>query len=252
MTTAIILAGGLGTRLRSVVSDVPKPMAPIAGKPFLHWQLDYWCQQGIDRFVLAVGYKHEVISDYFGTRFQGRPIVYSVENSPIGTGGALFQAMNYLLDDGPFVLLNGDTYFAVSLDALMQSHQRHQADVTFALFASKEVGRYMGMAVDDHGRIRALKSGSAEVGALACGGVYVMSPQSLQLLQSQTFNDLAAAVSLEDEVFPKALESGYCLQGGYVDGAFIDIGIPNDYHNAHTVIAAAPSQVNKEMDDVFS
>jgi hypothetical protein len=89
ITSAIVLAGGLGTRLRSAVPDLPKPMAPIAGRPFLAHQLDQWIAHGIRDFVLAVGYRHEAISDYFGAHYRGASIRYSVEATPLGTGGAL-------------------------------------------------------------------------------------------------------------------------------------------------------------------
>jgi D-glycero-alpha-D-manno-heptose 1-phosphate guanylyltransferase len=94
--TAIILAGGFGTRLRSVVSNVPKPMAPINGKPFLEYQLDYLIGQGIKTIYLAVGYKHEVISQYFGNSFKDATLIYSVEDKPLGTGGALLRMLRII------------------------------------------------------------------------------------------------------------------------------------------------------------
>jgi D-glycero-alpha-D-manno-heptose 1-phosphate guanylyltransferase len=89
MITAIVLAGGLGTRLRSVVPDLPKPMAPIKGRPFLEYQLDYWIAQGVDRFVLSLGYRHEVIVEHFGNSYQGVKLDYVVEPTPLGTEAAL-------------------------------------------------------------------------------------------------------------------------------------------------------------------
>ena len=115
MTTAIILAGGLGTRLRSAVPDLPKPMAPIAGRPFLAHQMDHWIGQGVSRFVLSVGYRHEAISSHFGRRFHGAAIDYVVETSPLGTGGAVKLATAGLPRDEYTLLLNGDTYFDVPL-----------------------------------------------------------------------------------------------------------------------------------------
>jgi D-glycero-alpha-D-manno-heptose 1-phosphate guanylyltransferase len=123
VTSAIILAGGLGTRLRSAVPDLPKPMAPIAGRPFLAYQLDYWIRQGVDRFVLSVGYRHESIMAYFGAAYRGIAVDYSVEQTPLGTGGGLLLALERL-DGGqrPFLLLNGDTYFEVDLATLSAFH----------------------------------------------------------------------------------------------------------------------------------
>src|SRR5690349_16571222 len=102
--TAIILAGGLGTRLRSVVADVPKPMAPIAGRPFLAYQIEYWIAQGVQRFILSVGYKHEIIMDYFGDRYQGAEIEYAIELLPLGTGGGFLQATKKINSTEPFLL----------------------------------------------------------------------------------------------------------------------------------------------------
>ena len=111
MPSAVILAGGLGTRLRSVVSDVPKPMAPVGGRPFLEYQLEYWINQGISRFVLSVGYRHEAITEHFGSRYKGVELEYAVEEQPLGTGGGLLLAAEKLKQDTPFLLLNKDTYF---------------------------------------------------------------------------------------------------------------------------------------------
>jgi CTP:molybdopterin cytidylyltransferase MocA len=128
ITSAIVLAGGLGTRLRSAVPDLPKPMAPIAGRPFLAHQLDQWIAHGIRDFVLAVGYRHEAISDYFGAHYRGAAIRYSVEATPLGTGGALLQAASLVATDARFLLLNGDTYFDVALPALADFAVAHDAE----------------------------------------------------------------------------------------------------------------------------
>ena len=119
MTSAIILAGGLGTRLRGVVPDLPKPMAPIGGRPFLEYQLDYWINQGVSQFVLSVGYLHGAIVDHFGDRYKGAKLDYVIEKTPLGTGGGFLLAAEKLGKNDPFLLLNGDTYFAVDLKKLM-------------------------------------------------------------------------------------------------------------------------------------
>src|SRR5215471_11172514 len=102
MTLAVILAGGLGTRLRGTVPDVPKPMAPIRGRPFLEYQLDYWIGKGINRFVLSVGYRHEVIIDHFGASYRGAELSYAIEHTPLGTGGALLLAVEESAITTPF------------------------------------------------------------------------------------------------------------------------------------------------------
>jgi len=164
MTTAIILAGGLGTRLRAAVPDLPKPMAPIRGRPFLEYQLDYWIGQGVERFVLSVGYRHEAIVAHFGDSYHGVPLSHSIESTPLGTGGGLLFALDRVAGPLPFLLLNGDTYFEADLGALHRFHAAKQSEWTFSLFRSPQDGRYMGMGVDDSGRIMTLKSGLAGAG----------------------------------------------------------------------------------------
>ena len=235
VTSAIILAGGLGTRLRSAVPDLPKPMAPVAGRPFLAYQLDYWIAQGIERFVLSVGYRHESILAHFGAQHRGVPLQYAVEKAPLGTGGGLLLALDLLPgEQQPLLLLNGDTYFEVSLATLHEFHVRRQSDWTFSLFRSSEAGRYMGMGVDDQGRITALKSASAEPGRLANGGVYLVDPR---VLRAGPWT-VGEKLSLEDDILPVAFESGRRLYGFECAGAFIDIGIPADYQRAAGLLAA--------------
>ena len=115
MTSAVILAGGLGTRLRSVVPYLPKPMAPINGRPFLEHQMRYWSTQGIDHFVLSVGYRYQTIIDYFGAQVEGASLDYVIEESPLGTGGGLVLASKKVSQQENFLLLNGDTYFEIEL-----------------------------------------------------------------------------------------------------------------------------------------
>ena len=119
MRTAIILAGGLGTRLRQLVSNVPKPMASVNGRPFLAHLMDYWIGQGITQFIISVGYLKESIINYFGNEYQGIKIEYSEEESPLGTGGGVLLAIKNIKSDDYFVLLNGDTFFEVDLRELI-------------------------------------------------------------------------------------------------------------------------------------
>lgn len=113
MITAIILAGGMGTRLRSAVPDLPKPMAPIHERPFLEHQMDYWIGQGVSRFIVSVGYMKEVIMDHFGASYRATPLTYAIEEEPLGTGGGLLLAAQGLSET--FLVLNGDTFFEVDL-----------------------------------------------------------------------------------------------------------------------------------------
>jgi len=233
VTTAIILAGGLGTRLRGTVPDLPKPMAPINGRPFLEYQLDYWIGQGVKRFVLSVGYRHEAVTAHFGAIYRGIPLDYAIERSPLGTGGGLLLAAERLSGKAAFILLNGDTYFEVDLAALRGFHESKKADWTFALFRAAEVGRYMGIGIATDGRITALKSGAGTPGRLANGGVYFVNPEALRIGGWKAGDK----VSLEDDILPAAFESGSRFYGLECNGTFIDIGVPEDYARAPGLLA---------------
>ena len=230
--SAVILAGGLGTRLRSAVPGLPKPMAPISGRPFLAYLLDYWVKQGVSHFVLSVGYRHEVIVNHFGNRYKGAELDYVIEKTPLGTGGGLLLAAAKVGKEKPFLLLNGDTYFAVDLKTLVKFSMTSDADWCFSLFRTNEEGRYMGMNISPQGQIVSLKSGTGQPGRLANGGVYWVNPRALP---SETFLP-GGPLSLEDDIFPLAMAAGRRLFGIEFSGAFIDIGVPEDYNRASALL----------------
>ncbi|NYG33378.1 NTP transferase domain-containing protein [Sphaerotilus montanus] len=237
-TSAIVLAGGLGTRLRSAVPDLPKPMAPVAGRPFLAHLLDRWIDQGITHFVLSVGYRHEVIRAYFGGTYGGATLDYAVEATPQGTGGGLLLAAQHLPADAPFLLLNGDTFFDVPLSQLTELAASQQTDWCFALFRTSEPGRYMGMEIAQDSRITNLRTGMEQPERLANGGVYIVHPRSLSGLAAQPDTPL----SLENDLFPRLLAAGQRWFGLECPGAFIDIGIPQDFHRAASVLPVHTAQ----------
>jgi D-glycero-alpha-D-manno-heptose 1-phosphate guanylyltransferase len=222
---AVVLAGGLGTRLRSVVPDLPKPMAPVWGRPFLAWLLDYWIGQGIVRFVLSVGYRQDAVRDYFSNSYRGVPIAYAAEREPLGTGGALLFAASMLERPGAFMALNGDTFFEVQLDKLTQFHSSRQAQWTLALFKIDGEDRYDSVSIDPDGRILAFGGG---VGGLRNGGAYVIEPASLARLG----NHEGRPCSLEMELLPSLLRDGAALYGMVSGARFLDIGIGPDYARA--------------------
>ena len=232
--TAIILAGGLGTRLRSAVPNLPKPMAPICGRPFLEYQLDYWIEQGVRRFVLSVGYRHEVIVEYFGNSYKGIELEYAVEQTPLGTGGGLLLAAERVGKDAPFLLLNGDTYFAVDLKSLIAFSRLNDADWCLSIFRANEDGRYLGIDVSPKGEIISLNSKTGRSGCLSNGGVYWVHPRAL----SDGGLAAGANVSLERDVFRAAVASGRRLFGIEFPGIFIDIGVPEDYRRAQTLLTS--------------
>ena len=222
---AIILAGGLGTRLRGTIGETPKPLAPVRGRPFLEYLLEYWIGQGVTRFILSVGYRHEAITGHFGASFHGASIDYAVEDRPLGTGGGLLLACSSIAAPAPFLVLNGDTYFEARLEALREFHAARRAEATLALFRSPQHGRYAGLKIGSTGEVLAL--GTGEKGGLANGGVYLME----RVLVDGPWQP-SSSVSLEEDILPFALHSGRRIFGLECAGRFLDIGVPEDYARA--------------------
>jgi D-glycero-alpha-D-manno-heptose 1-phosphate guanylyltransferase len=223
---AIVLAGGLGTRLREAVPDLPKPMAPVNGRPFLERLLDYWIDQGVERIILSTGYRHEAIQGYFGKAHRRVPIRYAVEERPRGTGGGLLLAATALSSRDTFLVVNGDTWFEVPLKTLARFHASRQPDVTLALFRSPQEGRYTGLQVGTDGEV--LSFGAGAKGGLANGGVYLME---WSLLESGP-QFASAPLSLEEDILPLALGGKRRVYGLECGGRFLDIGVPEDYARA--------------------
>jgi len=234
MTSAIILAGGLGTRLRSAVPDLPKPMAPINGRPFLEYQMRYWIAQGISHFVISIGYRYQAIIDYFDGQFEGANLDYVIEDAPLGTGGALLMASKKVCQREAFLLLNGDTYFSIDLQRFIEFTQKNNADWSFALFRTTEKGRYLGVNVSDDGRIGVLQSDLTFEERLANGGVYLVNPKALAAIPLVCGN----RYSLEDDIFPAAINLEQRLFGKEFPDMFIDIGVPEDYFRASTLLVS--------------
>jgi len=224
---AIILAGGLGTRLKGVVSDIPKPMAPINGIPFLKYLLEDICHYGIERIILAVGYKWEVIHEYFGNEFMGMEIVYAIEHEPLGTGGGIKNAMEHLRGQH-FFLLNGDTFFKVDLKALEQHYLATQSDLCLSLKAMNNFDRY-GTVTLNGDQIIAFKEKKQMTEGLINGGVYALNIKIFDLAKDQK------KFSFETDIMESGLEQ-YKVHGFISDSYFIDIGIPKDYERAQIEI----------------
>jgi D-glycero-alpha-D-manno-heptose 1-phosphate guanylyltransferase len=228
---AVILAGGLGTRLREVIWDVPKPMAPIGDKPFLRYIIERLEMQGVRNVVLAVGYKHETISSYFGHRCGEIRIAYSVEEEPLGTGGALKKAMHQISGD-QVLLLNGDTMFQVDIRQLVQYHQERAADLTLSLKPMKQFDRYGTVIVNSDYRVYNFQEKRMCESGLINGGVYVAR------------TDLWDPFELSGKFsFERFLENPGAqrlnMYGFPSEGYFIDIGIPEDYERAKSELVTA-------------
>ncbi|MDC0986210.1 nucleotidyltransferase family protein [Alphaproteobacteria bacterium] len=227
----LILVGGAGTRLRSVVNDVPKPMAPVAGRPFLEYLLDYWIDQGVGRFVLSLGYKGESIKEYFGTRYRNAEISCIQESSPLGTGGAIRMGLQEINWNGGHILLaNGDTWFEVDLTALTLDACQHGKPVTIALKTIEINDRYGGVTRDDSGLVTAFGVLSKK-NCLINAGCYLIEMQALL----GYLRDYPEKFSFEDDVL-KPLAVKKQIASSIQNNIFLDIGIPADYHKATEVV----------------
>jgi D-glycero-alpha-D-manno-heptose 1-phosphate guanylyltransferase len=218
----VVLAGGKGTRLRSVVSDLPKCMAPVAGRPFLAWLLDDLREASFDHIILSLGYKHEAVEAWVATRPDRDSITCVVEEEPLGTGGGVRLALRQAREDAVFIL-NGDTFFGVDYPAMQAFHRQSGAQATLALKPLRDFDRYGEVTLDGEGRIAAFREKRPCAEGLINGGVY--------LLQRDALAEMPERFSLEKDYFePKAESAG--LAGFRSEGYFIDIGIPADYARA--------------------
>ncbi len=224
---AIILAGGLGTRLRSVVSDVPKPMASVAGRPFLHHLIKYVVKQGVSHIVLSVGYKGDMIVDYFKNNPCGADISFAIEEKPLGTGGAILNSMEKCREDNVFVL-NGDTFFAMDYLAFRESHKKSTASFAMALRYLKQNHRY-GRAILSNDYIIRFESLSENEPGWINAGIYLINKNLLAEF------DLPKKFSFERDFIETNIQQ-LKPYGFRSDAAFIDIGVPDDYQKASVFI----------------
>ncbi len=223
---AIILAGGLGTRLQTVVKDVPKPMAEINGFPFLKYLLDSLSKQGITSVILSVGYKQEIIKAYFKDHYLDMTLLYSSEYSPLGTGGAIIQALKLTTDNDVYVL-NGDTFFDVDLKAMQRLHTETKADISLATKVMQGFNRYGTIKIES-GRVIAFEEKKYQIESFINGGIYLINKEVFNPFQLKT------KFSFESDFLEKKLLQ-LNVTAFRSEGYFIDIGIPEDYHHASTV-----------------
>jgi len=220
---AIILAGGKGTRLKSLVSDRPKPLADINGQPFLSILMSFLVRQGCRHFVLATGHKRDMIRSQYGDDYLGIPISYSEETAPLGTGGAVINARQKLKNDEPFLVLNGDTFFPIDIALLEKKFIETQSDVTIALFKTNESGRYGAAECDDRGLMK-LTNKKADNGESANGGVFMIEPKNIDLIKN-----MSPPWSFESDFLPALAGLGGRITGLTFSEPFTDIGLPQDY-----------------------
>lgn len=216
---AIILAGGMGTRLQSVLKDRPKAMAPVNGQPFLYYLLESLNEAGIEHIILSVGYKHEVIEEWLSTYKTRMRISIVVEEEPLGTGGATKLSLCQTEEQDVFVL-NGDTFFPVDYSFMLSYHHQMRTEATLALKEMSPVTRYGLVELHKDSRIARFREKQYCESGLINGGVYLVKRQAL-LEYPEKF-------SLEKDYFEKIVKTGQ-LAGFPSDRYFMDIGIPEDY-----------------------
>lgn len=227
---ALVLAGGLGTRLRERVADLPKPMAPVGGRPFLEHVFDELARNGVREVVVSIGHLGDSIIGHFGSQYGPVRLRYSREERPLGTGGAIRLALPLL--GAEFLVLNGDTAVPFDVDALVRARERTGSDLVFTVCEVPDVGRYGAVRVEADSVSALVEKGRQGPGLINCG-VYLVGGS----LRSR----LAAA--------PEAFSFERDVMGAWVTGAgaayvtsagpFIDIGVPEDYDRAAEVLAAA-------------
>ncbi|MFR3818846.1 MAG: nucleotidyltransferase family protein [Fusobacterium varium] len=214
---AIVLAGGFGTRLKEVVSDVPKPMAPVNGKPFLEYLIKDLGEKGIRHIILAVGYKKEIIKEYFKNRYENIEITYSEELTPLGTGGAIKKALK-LAKEADIFIVNGDTFFDVDLKRMKEFHTEKKSTLTVAVKEMENFDRYGSLVIKEN-RIMEFEEKKKKDKGKINGGIYLIKKDLLNRVEKENF-------SFEKEVLEDKRIEKYSYES---KGYFIDIGIPEDY-----------------------
>ena len=227
---AIILAGGLGTRLRSAVPDLPKCMAPVNGRPFLAYVIDYIQQQGVEKFILSLGYKHEVITAFIKKQYPKLDVEYSIEAEPLGTGGAIRYAC-LKTSESNVIATNGDTLFKADIIKSLGFHAMCGADCTLSLKPMKNFDRYGVVELNKDYSIASFKEKQQYEEGLINGGLYILNTKKF----------LAEYLPLKFSFEKDYLEALYTqrrMYGVVQDEYFIDIGIPEDYERAQRELTA--------------
>jgi D-glycero-alpha-D-manno-heptose 1-phosphate guanylyltransferase len=221
---AIILAGGLGTRLRDVLPDLPKCMAPVSGRPFISYVIDYLRMQGVERIIISLGYKADAVQDYLQLAYPTLPYTPEIEQEPLGTGGAIQLALREAGTEN-VLMANGDTLFRVQVKQLFALHQENNAECSLALKPMTDFDRYGAVELNKQGQIISFREKQFFESGLINGGLYLLNKEKfLQRALPQQF-------SFENDYLQKFYQERQfygCVQDGY----FIDIGIPADYQKA--------------------
>jgi D-glycero-alpha-D-manno-heptose 1-phosphate guanylyltransferase len=227
---ALILAGGLGTRLRSAVTDRAKSVAPVSGRPFLSYVLDHLSRSGrVSRFILCTGHQAGTVRSALGAAYAGIRVAYSEEDQPLGTGGALRQAIVQFALSRQFMVLNGDTILRLRIGALIDFHRAQKADLTLALSYARSAERYGTVSLKGE-RITSFAARGSTTRGWINGGIYVFSTGAAKALL-----DMPERFSIENDFFPAQVARMRCA-GYRARAAFLDIGTPEDYLRATALL----------------
>ncbi len=235
---AIILAGGLGTRLRPVVAEIPKCLAPVAGKPFLHYPISFLKESGVETFIFSVGYLHKKIEEYLQKNWPDLKYQISLEHEPLGTGGAIKLACSKSAEKN-VLICNGDTLFKIDCSSLSSFHHEKNAECTLTLKPMASFDRYGVVELNQDQSVRSFREKQFYESGLINGGVYALNVNSF-------LNEcLPEKFSFEKDYLEKKvrlLENNQAVLFGLVqDKYFIDIGIPEDFEKAQSELKTQAS-----------
>lgn len=221
---AILLAGGLGTRLAHVVTDTQKVMAPVGGIPFIQYIFDSLIESGFDKLILAVSFREETVRNYFGNSYKSAEIVYSEETEPLGTGGAIKKALSFC-EGNCIPVINGDTFFETDINRLIEFHKEHNAEITLTVKEMENFSRYGTVSFESNGKVTAFHEKQAVSKGFINGGIYCIN--------KGLFDNSGERFSFEKDIMEPLTFDTFAF---FSDGYFIDIGIPEDYFRAQTDI----------------
>ena len=229
ISEVLILAGGLGSRLREVIPDLPKPLAPVNGKPFLFYILDFWMNQGISKFILAIGYKHELIIKEIRESKFSNFVDFSIEHELLDTGGAILKCLSQIKGNN-FIVQNGDTYIPIKLKSLLNKYKELSNKTIFvASVAGEDEDRYKSIIIDKNGLITENFNLEGKRGINS--GLYIFN----KLKISRIGYPMEEKISFEKVILNDLIHKKECT-GAFFDSPFLDIGIPEDYNKAQFLL----------------
>lgn len=229
----LVLCGGLGTRLRSITGESPKSMVAIAGRPFLELLLRQLERYGFRRVILAVGYQSEMIRAHFGTSLGSLAIAYSEEHMPLGTAGAIRNAL-WLVESDPVLVANGDSYTDADLSVFVKRHLEESADASIMLVPADERSDCGTVMLDAAGHVtRFDEKRSISASRYINAGIYVLAKKLIETIPA------GVQVSIEREVFPDWIARGASLKGYVHEGSCLDIGTPERLQSAQVMLSSA-------------